>query len=150
MDYFKLGWFEQFIRDGLASQENSITKFTRYLKQDLINLLTTPAQKIAEKNLMILNSSLANYGVPVFSENKLASNQDILAYCDLLKNTIELFEPRLISVDITPENNSVNASNNLCLLITAYLRPVIANIKLVARFIPIVSQFNEFKLYYER
>jgi len=143
-----LSWFERFIADTNSVEKYSLTQYANSLKRDLEDLLNTPRQNDKTEGCILLNTSLFNYGVPVFSENILASDADFKTYCQDLVQTLTLFEPRLTAIKIEPTD--VKIARGISLLVTALLVPASSNLKLASKYSVVTGHFTEFRLYYER
>jgi type VI secretion system protein ImpF len=87
-----------------ASRAASLRQLKQTVRRDLEYLLNT--RQVAggvPSGLKELNKSLAAYGLPDFSAVNVDSPEEQTRLRRLLETTIEIFEPRLKSVEVTVE-----------------------------------------------
>jgi type VI secretion system protein ImpF len=90
-------------RDPPASRYQVLREMKMAVRRDLENLLNTRIRCLnVPENLKELKRSLINYGIPDIAGARLGSAQQREEFCRLLQNIIRQYEPRFLSVTVTP------------------------------------------------
>ncbi len=83
-----------------------------YIQQiihDLTNMLNVKKEaNLCLNNYILLNRSLLNYGLPDLGNYCCSLKEDQKIVAKLIKQAINLFEPRLVDVEIEPIDHNTN------------------------------------------
>ena len=110
--------------EASLSRAQSLRALKASLRRDLEWLLNTRRTPVeAGSDLADLSRSMYNYGFPDFSNFSFANPKDRMRLLRALEETIELFEPRLMSVRVVPvEAETVDTTRMMRFQIEALLR----------------------------
>lgn len=100
----------------------SLQQLRLNVRRDLENLLNAKMQWLVwPKAYKELDKSLINYGLPDFSSMPVGSLEGRQILCKRVAETIRLFEPRFLEVDVTTATDEQELDRTLRLRISALL-----------------------------
>ena len=94
------------------SEEDNMHDYIQQIIYDLINLLNVKKEaNLYLNNNLLLNQSLLNYGLPDLGNYCCSLKEDQKIVAKLIKQAINLFEPRLVNIEIEPIDNTINQNS---------------------------------------
>jgi type VI secretion system protein ImpF len=110
-------------REAPAGPHQLLRDLKQSVRRDLENLLNTRVRNLTwPPHLKELKQSLVNYGLPDFTGVNLGSTKDREDFCKVIASIINLFEPRLKNVSVTPITASEPLDRTFHFRIDALLR----------------------------
>ena len=108
--------------DPMQSPGQQLARIKESVKRDLENLLNTRLRNIEiDKSWGELKHSIANYGLPDFSQVPADSESDYQAFANVIRDVIHRFEPRFKNVQVTVDSNGASLHRALYVKISAVL-----------------------------
>jgi type VI secretion system protein ImpF len=110
-------------RDPHEEPHQQLRAVKAAVRRDLENLLNTRLRNLTwPKHMRELNVSLVNYGLPDLTNASLASGSGRESFCQLIRDTILRYEPRLKNVAVTPVSAADPTDRTFHFRIEAMLR----------------------------
>lgn len=131
--------------DAPMHEGQVIREVNRSLLRDLQDLLNArrPLTLLPE-GLELLPRSLANYGLPDLQSIEIREDHDVVRICDMIRECIECFEPRLRGVDVTAvdDGNPVDRRLRFVIAATLVVEPLEQDVRIESEIEPSRAGFT--------